>query len=97
MDEMTQPNAALVEQATVAAGSVHEQAQVLAQAVSVFTLDDPARAGGNWQADAHQPNVIALPVRAWDCLPQGSDQERLTLEEVIVTATGATAGRKKLA
>jgi len=30
MDEMTQPNAALVEQAAAAAGTMHEQAQVRA-------------------------------------------------------------------
>ncbi|MEB0231096.1 methyl-accepting chemotaxis protein, partial [Undibacterium sp. 10I3] len=38
MDEMTQQNAALVEQAAAAAESMEEQAQALAQAVSVFKL-----------------------------------------------------------
>ncbi|MBC3930935.1 methyl-accepting chemotaxis protein [Undibacterium curvum] len=38
MDEMTQQNAALVEQAAAAAESMEEQALVLAQAVSVFRL-----------------------------------------------------------
>ncbi|HEV7815471.1 MAG TPA: methyl-accepting chemotaxis protein [Janthinobacterium sp.] len=36
MDEMTQQNAALVEQAAAAAGSMEQQAQALAQAVAVF-------------------------------------------------------------
>ena len=39
MDEVTQQNAALVEQAAAAAESLEEQAQVLAQAVGVFRVD----------------------------------------------------------
>jgi methyl-accepting chemotaxis protein len=39
MDEVTQQNAALVEQAAVAAKSLQEQAEALADAVSVFKLD----------------------------------------------------------
>jgi len=38
MDEMTQQNAALVEQAAAAAESLHEQADRLVQAVSVFSV-----------------------------------------------------------
>jgi methyl-accepting chemotaxis protein len=38
MDEVTQQNAALVEEAAAAAESLEEQAQALAQAVSVFRL-----------------------------------------------------------
>jgi len=38
MDEMTQQNAALVEQAAAAAESLHERADKLAQAVSMFRL-----------------------------------------------------------
>ncbi|ACT48564.1 methyl-accepting chemotaxis protein [Methylotenera mobilis] len=40
MDEATQQNAALVEEATAAAESLLEQASALADAVSVFKLDD---------------------------------------------------------
>ncbi|MFZ6870661.1 methyl-accepting chemotaxis protein [Undibacterium sp. Di27W] len=40
MDEMTQQNSALVEQAAAAAESMQEQAGALAQAVSVFKLDN---------------------------------------------------------
>ncbi|HEX7641417.1 MAG TPA: methyl-accepting chemotaxis protein [Burkholderiaceae bacterium] len=39
MDEVTQQNAALVEEAAAAAGALQEQAQRLLQAVSVFQLD----------------------------------------------------------
>ena len=39
MDEVTQQNAALVEEAAAAAGSLQEQAQRLAEAVSVFKIN----------------------------------------------------------
>ncbi|MFM9437346.1 methyl-accepting chemotaxis protein [Janthinobacterium sp. CG_23.3] len=39
MDGVTQQNAALVEEAAAAAGSLNDQAAVLAQAVSIFKLD----------------------------------------------------------
>jgi methyl-accepting chemotaxis protein len=54
MDEMTQQNAALVEQAAAAAQSMYEQAVKLSQAVSVFKL-----AGGNATAKA-SAKVVAL-------------------------------------
>ena len=44
MDEMTQQNAALVEQAAAAAESMQQQAQMLAEAVSIFKLGDGAAA-----------------------------------------------------
>ena len=43
MDQMTQQNAALVEEAAAAAESLQEQAGSLAQAVSVFKLADDGR------------------------------------------------------
>ena len=42
MDEMTQQNAALVEQAAAAAQSMQDQAAALSQAVSIFKLTTPA-------------------------------------------------------
>jgi len=45
MDEMTQQNAALVEQAAAAAESMEEQAMALTQAVSIFNLPATHRAG----------------------------------------------------
>ena len=44
MDDATQQNAALVEQAAAAAGSLQEQAAKLASVVSVFKLDEGVRA-----------------------------------------------------
>ncbi|PAK99381.1 hypothetical protein B8W90_14605, partial [Staphylococcus hominis] len=40
MDETTQQNAALVEEATAAARSMEEQAGQLSDAVSIFRLDE---------------------------------------------------------
>ncbi|MBP8184860.1 MAG: PAS domain-containing protein [Pseudomonas sp.] len=56
MDEMTQQNAALVEQAAAAAESMQEQASVLSQAVAVFKFDN---AGA---LSAHVPRLS--PARA---------------------------------
>jgi methyl-accepting chemotaxis protein len=43
LDQMTQQNAALVEQSAAAAESLREQAQRLAQLVSTFRLADASR------------------------------------------------------
>jgi methyl-accepting chemotaxis protein len=40
MDDMTQQNAALVEQAAAAAASLHEQTVNLARAVAIFRIED---------------------------------------------------------
>lgn len=56
MDEMTQQNAALVEQAAAAAESMEEQAIKLAEAVSVFKLNNTT-AGGSVTQRANPVNV----------------------------------------
>ena len=53
LDEMTQQNAALVEQATAAAGSMEEQARLLMHAVSVFRLR-----GGADAEDAEAAHIV---------------------------------------
>ena len=57
MDEVTQQNAALVEEAAAAAGSLEEQARQLAQAVSVFKL----RQGADVIDVAAQPVLERAP------------------------------------
>jgi methyl-accepting chemotaxis protein len=42
MDEVTQQNAALVEEAAAAAGSMQDQAHALVKAVGVFRLSEDA-------------------------------------------------------
>ncbi len=62
MDETTQQNAALVEEATAAARSMEEQAQSLAQTVAVFVLEDSIDAT---QGKAPAPsNVKTMPSMA---------------------------------
>ncbi len=61
MDEGTQQNAALVEEAAAAATSMREQAALLAQAVAVFQIDEAQRQGAAVAVAAPQP---VAPVRA---------------------------------
>ncbi|OWY29646.1 methyl-accepting chemotaxis protein [Herbaspirillum robiniae] len=58
MDEVTQQNAALVEQAAAAAGSLQDQAEKLAELVSVFKLDRSHAAGAT---QAPRPSAAARP------------------------------------
>jgi methyl-accepting chemotaxis protein len=62
MDEMTQQNAALVEEAAAAAESMQEQAQFLSQAVSIFKLSHDAVAVRRVPTPA--PRRAVAPVRA---------------------------------
>jgi len=60
MDEVTQQNAALVEEAAAAAESLQEQAEGLARAVSVFKLDTHL-AVAKPKAEAKKPEARAKP------------------------------------
>jgi len=57
MDEVTQQNAALVEEAAAAAGSLQDQAHRLAEAVAVFKIN----AGEVIEVPAHQLSGYAAP------------------------------------
>ncbi|PIG28693.1 methyl-accepting chemotaxis protein [Janthinobacterium sp. 35] len=85
MDDVTQQNAALVEQAAAAAASLQDQAVKLSAAVSVFTLDErPAAPSGPTEAEAfwhpasaqqerralHSPLRGKSAVRGADTTPQ---------------------------
>ena len=66
MDEVTQQNAALVEEAAAAAGSLQDQAAALAEVVSVFKLDQHAAgatAHAGVRARAPAPASIAAATR----------------------------------
>ena len=64
MDDVTQQNAALVEQAAAAAASLQDQAVKLSAAVSVFTLDErPAAPGGHTEAEAFRHPASAQQER----------------------------------
>ncbi|PHV33657.1 methyl-accepting chemotaxis protein [Janthinobacterium sp. BJB312] len=64
MDDVTQQNAALVEQAAAAAASLQDQAVKLSAAVSVFTLDQrPAAPSGPTEEEAFQHPASAQQER----------------------------------
>jgi methyl-accepting chemotaxis protein len=64
MDQVTQQNAALVEESAAAAGSMHDQANGLAQAVSAFKLGQetaPVRRAAASPAPRAVPRTAAKP------------------------------------
>jgi len=63
MDQVTQQNAALVEQAAAASNAMHEQAGQLLDAVSVFKLTDDAQPAPLRSAPAGQ-RMTARPLLA---------------------------------
>jgi methyl-accepting chemotaxis protein len=67
MDEMTQQNAALVEQAAAAAESMQEQSVMLAQAVAVFKLEQEAASAARHivqpATERRTPARAAVPAR----------------------------------
>jgi uncharacterized phage infection (PIP) family protein YhgE len=71
MDEMTQQNAALVEQAAAAAHSMQEQSSALAKAVSVFKLEQEAAAA---RSVVRQPqsSPARVPAKAGASVPMAA-------------------------
>jgi predicted RNA-binding Zn ribbon-like protein len=63
LDQMTQQNAALVEQSTAAAQALREQADRLAQAVAVFRVSRTETREAIAQAQATSRAAVTTPVR----------------------------------
>src|SRR5262244_3093255 len=63
MEKVTQQNAAMVEEASAAAGSLEEQARTLGHAVGAFQLASVAKAQESTRV-APIANVVSLPKRA---------------------------------
>ena len=61
MDDMTQQNAALVEQAAAAAGSLHEQTVNLSKAVGIFKIDATQHDDDDDQYEAQAPEEFQEP------------------------------------
>jgi methyl-accepting chemotaxis protein len=85
MDDMTQQNAALVEQAAAAAASLHEQTVNLARAVSIFRIepdhDLPAAAHADVATVPLERRAPGSPMRGRPALrraPEGADTSRDT-------------------
>jgi hypothetical protein len=90
MDDVTQQNAALVEEAAAAAESLQEQAQHLADAMAVFTLNAEQGPGTQSAGDAAKTVVRQAP-RA----PSSSAVVRATPKAAVKPVPKATtvAGR----
>ncbi|WP_036306843.1 methyl-accepting chemotaxis protein, partial [Methyloglobulus morosus] len=75
MDEVTQQNAALVEEAAAAAESLEEQAQTLADTVAQFRLDSDSRSPAPRRvAPQHKPMVRAAIIAAKPQRPENNDE-----------------------
>ncbi len=84
MDEVTQQNAALVEEAAAAAGSLQEQAATLAEVVSIFSLGPAAPAQHAPQSRGPRPAAKpARPtVRLAPAAPAAPERSRRALSTV---------------
>jgi len=97
MDEVTQQNAALVEQAAAAAQSLQEQAGRLSQAISIFKLSDSAVSVSASPAPVYQskpvrnitPNATRLPRKEIKRLP---DRKPTTAPTLAVANHGESDG-----
>jgi len=89
LDQMTQQNAALVEQSTAAAAAMHEQAQRLAQVVSVFNVGHVASAPPAVRRPAPAPVSAARPAVAAAAKAPGVGAPRVTTPGVTTLARKA--------
>jgi len=76
MDEVTQQNAALVEQAAAAAESLEDQAQSLVHAVSIFRLSESDRVGGGESAAAAPKEVASSKVSNFPVRPAAAKKPK---------------------
>ncbi|WOS38988.1 methyl-accepting chemotaxis protein [Xanthomonas rydalmerensis] len=91
MDETTQQNAALVEEATAAARSMEDQAGQLSQAVALFKLDQQAPAALR-RVDAPRPALATASAKRPAKTPAPQAVARRPLASAAATATAAVAG-----
>ncbi|SPS01497.1 methyl-accepting chemotaxis protein [Cupriavidus taiwanensis] len=95
MDQVTQQNAALVEEAAAAAGALEEQAQKLMNVVSVFTVN-PAAApaiGANAGANAAATTPARAPASPARATPAVASASHATRTTTVRKVPGATAAR----
>jgi methyl-accepting chemotaxis protein len=93
MDQVTQQNAALVEEAAAAAASLQEQASGLSQVVSVFKLDQEQRhhaAPARRVAPAHARTALRQPPRAKQAI--AAPQRRQAAAPQLAMAGASAAG-----
>jgi hypothetical protein len=87
MDEVTQQNAALVEEAAAAAESMQEQAQALTQAISTFKLSGGQGAPVAVKRKSRAAAVAKLPDR-------GSATKKIAIKSVASSAALPAQPRK---
>ncbi len=94
LDEMTQQNAALVEQATAAASSMEEQARLLTHAVSVFRLRAAADAADADDADADTAHGADNEVSADEHVAEAPQRKRGRRKKSAAGANGKASGAR---
>ncbi len=92
LDQMTQQNAALVEESSAAAAAMHEQAQRLAQVVAVFNVGNGAVAAPRSAARVAPPAVAPAPVKTPAATPV-----RATLAKPMPTKAAAKVSAPQIA
>ena len=88
LDQMTQQNAALVEQSSAAAMAMNEQAQRLANVVSVFNVGQMAEAPLHASAPSARPRAPVTPARV---TPPVQKAPKIAKSAVAPVATSAAA------
>jgi methyl-accepting chemotaxis protein len=99
LEKVTQQNAAMVEEASAAAGSLQEQSRALGDAVSAFRLDDDAPQAAEVEvphasADA-SPAASALPREGDTRLRTAEAQRRLEAARAALQAPQAKPGARQ--
>ncbi|QTO44784.1 methyl-accepting chemotaxis protein [Burkholderia latens] len=102
MDEVTQQNAALVEEAAAAAQSLDEQAARLREAASVFRIDDdavrPAASATAAVAVRQKPRAAVTPVAAPAPAPARDERDARDVRDAAAQRTAiAPSARKPVA
>ena len=92
LDQMTQQNAALVEESSAAAAAMHEQAQRLAQVVAVFNVGNGAVAAPRSPARVAPPAVAPAPAKTPAATPA-----RATLAKPMPTKAAAKVSAPQIA
>ena len=88
MDNVTQQNAALVEEAAAAAGSLQEQAANLAEAVSIFKLN------GSQVSKASAPRALPQTNVKMQAVKKATSQPRLVAKRAVALAKPSSTQEK---
>ena len=96
LDQMTQQNAALVEESSAAAGAMHEQAQRLLQAVSIFDLGGHRAPRTATRAEPALTVTSAKPAAAVAQQPAVPPVKRRVVPSAAASKAPASTGKPQL-